>query len=459
MFNLNFLFGHFQETIKLGFPIIIARTSILLMVTVDAMMTGWAGSDELAYLGIGLAPGLTLMIISIGALQATVVLSSQAVGSNNIQQIGGVWRVSLLHSIIFSIIAIICTLYVEQLFLITGQDAVVSKEGAKVAIVFAFGIPGMLLFVSTNLILESLGYPKVAMCIMLAANGLNIILNGIFVLSWGNYFNLGGAYEAVLVSSSIRWAVFLAAFIYLIWMSNKNKNKYNIIVPLNMWIKQLISINDPITKKFRKISLPMSFTQAVESVAFGVMVFIAGLFGTNALAAHQACFTIMSLVYMLAIGMAGATSIRVGKAVGMQNVKNTQVSGFVGLIVAAFLTLPFTFFAVFYPETIARIFFIDIEIINLTAQVLIIIGCLAVFDGMMAVTLGALRGTGDVWMPCVMQSIAFWLIGLPIAYYLSVNLEYGIIGLWYGLGSGIFISLLLLVPRFYMISSKPIVRL
>jgi MATE family multidrug resistance protein len=167
----------------------------------------------------------------------------------------------------------------------------------------------------------------------------------------------------------------------------------------------------------------------------------------------------MSLVYMLAIGMAGATSIRVGKAVGMQNVKNTQVSGFVGLIVAAFLTLPFTFFAVFYPETIARIFFIDIEIINLTAQVLIIIGCLAVFDGMMAVTLGALRGTGDVWMPCVMQSIAFWLIGLPIAYYLSVNLEYGIIGLWYGLGSGIFISLLLLVPRFYMISSKPIVRL
>ena len=38
------------------------------MVTIDAMMTGWAGADELAYLGIGLAPGLTLMIISIGAL-------------------------------------------------------------------------------------------------------------------------------------------------------------------------------------------------------------------------------------------------------------------------------------------------------------------------------------------------------------------------------------------------------
>jgi len=69
LFNLNFLFGHFQETIKLGFPIIVARTSILLMVTIDAMMTGWAGADELAYLGIGLAPGLTLMIISINFMK------------------------------------------------------------------------------------------------------------------------------------------------------------------------------------------------------------------------------------------------------------------------------------------------------------------------------------------------------------------------------------------------------
>ena len=104
MLNLNLLFGHFQETIKLGFPIIIARTSILLMVTIDAMMTGWAGADELAYLGLGLAPVLTLMIIFIGALQATVVLSSQAIGSNNNQQIGDIWRVSLMYSIIFSII-------------------------------------------------------------------------------------------------------------------------------------------------------------------------------------------------------------------------------------------------------------------------------------------------------------------------------------------------------------------
>lgn len=459
MLNLNLLFGHFQETIKLGFPIIIARTSILLMVTIDAMMTGWAGADELAYLGLGLAPVLTLMIIFIGALQATVVLSSQAIGSNNNQQIGDIWRVSLMYSIIFSIIAIICSFYVEKLFLITGQDPVVSKEGAKVAIVFAYGIPGMLLFVSTNLILESLGYPKVAMCIMLIANGLNIFLNGIFILSWGNYFSSGGAYEAVLVSSFLRWGAFLSAVIYLLWMANKNKNKYNIIVPLNMWIRQLKSLNDPIVKKFRKISLPMSFTQAVESIAFGIMVFIAGLFGTNALAAHQACFTIMGLVYMLAIGMAGATSIRVGKAVGMQSIKNTKFAGFVGLILAFLLTLPFTLFAIFYPETIARLFFVDIVIINITAQIMVVIGCLAVFDAMMAVTLGALRGAGDVWMPCIMQSIAFWLIALPLAYYLSVNLGYGVIGLWYGLGSGIFISLLLLIPRFYIISSKSIVRL
>ena len=72
---------NYLDTIRMGFPIIIARTSILIMVTIDAIMTGWAGAEQLAYLGIGLAPVIALMVIFIGALNATVVLASQAIGA------------------------------------------------------------------------------------------------------------------------------------------------------------------------------------------------------------------------------------------------------------------------------------------------------------------------------------------------------------------------------------------
>ena len=95
----------------MGFPIIIARTSILIMVTIDAIMTGWAGPDQLAYLGIGLAPVIALMVIFIGALNATVVLASQSIGAKERHKVGTIWYSATIHSILFSIISIFLSFF------------------------------------------------------------------------------------------------------------------------------------------------------------------------------------------------------------------------------------------------------------------------------------------------------------------------------------------------------------
>ena len=77
----------------------VARSAILIMATVDAIMTGWSGARELAYLGLGVAPMIALLIISIGALQSTMVLVSQAIGAGERQAVGDIWRASLIHAL------------------------------------------------------------------------------------------------------------------------------------------------------------------------------------------------------------------------------------------------------------------------------------------------------------------------------------------------------------------------
>ena len=89
-------------------------------------------------------------------------------------------------------------------------------------------------------------------------------------------------------------------------------------------------LKNTLASKFRKIALPMALLQGVEVLAFSAVVFMAGWFGSDALAAHHATYTIMNLVYMSAIGVAGATSIRVGIAVGSQNVRDTKIAGIMG---------------------------------------------------------------------------------------------------------------------------------
>ena len=167
----------------------------------------------------------------------------------------------------------------------------------------------------------------------------------------------------------------------------------------------------------------------------------------------------MNLVYMSAIGVAGATSIRVGIAVGQKDIMGTKLSGFMGLMVGFTLTLPISIFTILYPELIAKLFFSDIQMIEITTEIIYLVGFLFVFDTMMAVSLGALRGTGDVWIPFFILAFCFWILGLPLAYIFAVHLGYGLTGLWIGIGIGIISSLLLLVPRFYIISSNPIKRI
>ena len=455
----NNYFSHYLETLRMGFPIIIARTSILIMVTVDAIMTGWAGPEELAYLGLGLAPVLTLMVIFIGALNATVVLASQAIGSKEQNSIGLIWHTSLLHSVIFSLIAIFLAFYVEEFFVFTGQDATISYLSSQVSLVFAYGIPGMLFFVATNLILEAIGYQKVGMYVMIFVNILNILFNGIFILEWGGLYSQGGAYEAILVSSILRWTAFIISLIYLVKISIDKDSIYRVNVNLISYGKIISLFTHDIAYKFRKIAFPMSLLQGVESVAFGVVVFIAGWFGAAALAANQATFTVMNLVYMSAIGVAGATSIRVGIAVGQKDIMGTKLSGFMGLMVGFTLTLPISIFTILYPELIAKLFFSDIQMIEITTEIIYLVGFLFVFDTMMAVSLGALIGSGDVWIPFFILAFCFWILGLPLAYIFAVHLGYGLTGLWIGIGIGIISSLLLLVPRFYIISSNPIKRI
>ena len=51
--------------VRLAFPVMVSRAGLLLMTTVDTVMTGWAGGDELAYLAIGLAPFVFLMLVGL----------------------------------------------------------------------------------------------------------------------------------------------------------------------------------------------------------------------------------------------------------------------------------------------------------------------------------------------------------------------------------------------------------
>ncbi len=97
---------HVSRTLRLALPVIVARAGILLMVAVDIAMTGHAGKDELAYLGIAAAPQVMLLLVGIGMLYGTAVLVAQADGAGAQAECGNVWRLAMPHAAILGLVMV-----------------------------------------------------------------------------------------------------------------------------------------------------------------------------------------------------------------------------------------------------------------------------------------------------------------------------------------------------------------
>jgi MATE family multidrug resistance protein len=101
----------------------------------------------------------------------------------------------------------------------------------------------------------------------------------------------------------------------------------------------------------------------------------------------------------------------------------------------------------------------DLSVIAIASQLLIIAGFFQLFDGTQVVGLGILRGMGDVNIPTIFTFIAYWIVGLPSAYYLGIIEGLGANGIWYGLTLGLLVSSGLLFLRFQVVSKGHMIKM
>jgi MATE family multidrug resistance protein len=440
--------------VSLAWPIIISRAGLVVLISVDTFMVGQAGGLQLAGFGLGAAPLFVILLIAMGALQATVVLAAQAIGRGEPGAVGDVLRAGLANAVVLGAAGGSLAVLAEPFFLATGQDPAVSAVAAAVTRQFAWGLPGQLLFLTANMVLEATGRPRPGMAIMLAANLLNLGLDGVFVLGWGGLVEPGGATTAMATSSLARWFTFVAAMAVLFAGAARDGDRHGIRASLARWVRSAATLGGTDGATIRRIGLPMGLGQGVESAAFTSLIFFAGVLGTATIAAHQTTMTVMALVYMNAVGMGGAASIRVGNAVGRRFRTDLSRAGWSAIGLGFLFALPWGLVMAFVPGRIAALFVEDPDVVAIATGTLRIAGLLVAFDTMMGVAMGALRGMGDVWMPLWLQSAAFWFVSVPLAWLLAVHLGIGAPGLFYGIAAGVFASLALLLPRFGLVSAR-----
>ncbi len=426
----------------------VARAGIIFMIVVDSLMAGRGGAAELAYLGQGFAAQSVMMMISVGLLQGSMVLIAQAFGAGEGLSCGSTWKAAMGIAALLGLFFAGAFFLVEPALLATGVDPALANGAGGVSRHFAWGMPPMLIYIACGYFLESIRRPMVGMVIMLAANVVNIVADGICVLGWFGWVEPMGAVGAVITTSAIRWGCLGAAVAYIVTM--RDAASYGVFEPVSaLWSRGL---------RILKIGAPISVALGLETAAMSSLAFMAAHLGPEAAAAHQLTFNFNGLMIMVAVGMSAATAVRVGHAVGAGAHDRVRIAGLTGIALAFLIMLVFGLVVALLPETIATAYVNDAAVQAIARQTLTAVAVMVVIDGVMTVTMGALRGMGDVRWPAFMHGIAFWVAGVPAAYALAFSAGIGPVGLILGISLAMLISLILLGLRFRVVAARAIVR-
>ena len=438
---------HLRRTLQLAFPVMLGRIGVLLLVAVDTAMTGQHGPVELAYYALAISPQVPMLLVGIGLLMGTVVLTAQANGAGDTQACGRVWRVALIHAVVLGAFFMVLS-YAGELFLaLTGQDPDLARGGGRVLVVLGWGLPGMLLYAATTFFLEGINRPVPGMLVKLAANVLNFALNWVFI-----YGHLGapvmGAEGAALATSIVRWFMCVAIACYA-W-ATVDRIEYGLSAPR--------SGDGRVGRRLRRVGLPMGAAHGLEAGAFATLTLFAGLLGPLQVSGYMVAMNLVAMAFMAAIGFATAASVRVGNAVGRQDPHGVRIAGWVAVGSVAAIMIPFAVLFYALPYWLASIYVSNLSVIAIAVPTLSIAALALIPDALQGVLTGALRGAADVWPAAMLYLFAFWAVMVPCGYYLGVVRGGGAPALMLAVLAGTSLATALLGLRFHVVSQRSVAR-
>ena len=418
----------------------ISQLGHMLVQTADSIVVGqFAGTVPLAAVSLVHSVFMIVMVIGIGISYGLTPLIAQENGRKRYVECGAL----LSNSIWINVIAgalLFCLVYFGSMAAVDhlDQDPAVVREAKPYLFILSLSIIPLMVFNAFKQFAEGLGFTKQAMRITIWGNALNILLAIVFVKGMFGLKPMGvsGVGYATLIDR-ILMALVMGIYVFRSVDFRRYLQRFRIGY---LEVGRCLAI--------LRIGAPVAMQYVFEVGAFAAAAVMAGTIGASEQAAHQVAITLAAMTYMMASGIAAAATIKIGNSYGQRNffrLKRFAVSSY--HIVLVFMGITALLFAALN-QFLPWIFTKDTLVIGIAAHLLVIAGLFQLFDGTQVVGLGILRGIGDVNIPTLITFVAYWVVGLPVAYGLGIVLEFGVLGIWYGLTLGLLTSSVLLYVRY-----------
>ncbi|MEO5626232.1 MAG: MATE family efflux transporter [Dokdonella sp.] len=435
-----------QETLRLAVPLVFGQLSAVGMNVIDALLAGHLDAHTLGAVAIGTSVWMLAVVVAIGVMMALPPSIAQLNGAGRRDAIGPLFRQALWLALALGVLL--------GLGMRIGGELLVAKIGVDPALVpdvnrflhaIAFGAPALTVFFALRGLGEGFGLTRPTM--YFSALGLFLLAPIGYVLMYGA-FGLPrlGALGSGIATALVLWLQTIAFAIYV--ARRRHYQDLHLFAHFEAPNRQALA-------ELLHTGVPMGVTLLMEAGLFVAVALALGTLGTNVVASHQVAINISSVAFMVPLGLAMATTVRVGHAVGRGDAPGVREAGLVGIGLTLCAQTISAGLMLGLPQQIASLYTDDAGVSALAAQLLVLAGLFQLSDGLQVAANGALRGLKDTRMPMLITMFAYWGVGMPFGWWLAFRDGLGARGMWMGLIAGLSVAAVLLTRRFWKLARIP----
>jgi multidrug resistance protein, MATE family len=433
-----------RTTAVLAAPLVAGHVSTGMIGFVDSVIAGHHGTATLASVAVGTALFWLPMMIPMGTLMSLPPAVSQLDGAGRRHEVGalfrqGLWLAAMLGVLLFGFLTLL-VLALEPMGI-----APEIRPGAEAFLHgIRWGVPGLTLYLTMRYLSDGLHWTLPTM--LLGFGGLLVLVP----LGYAFTYGVGGLPEMGagglgIASAIMMWAQALAFALYL-WRAKR-------FADLELFA-HFDRPHGPTLRNLLRTGLPIGVTVTMEGGLFIATALLIGRLGEVPAAAHQIAINVSALCFMVPMGIAEATTVRIGHALGRNDGQALRRAAFAGYTIVLATQALSAIVLLVGNEFVVGFYTGDAAVASLAASLLLYAAAFQFPDGVQVLSAGALRGLRDTRVPMVLAALAYWGIGMPVGAGLGLWLGWGPRGMWVGLICGLSVAALLLCTRFWRSSRK-----
>jgi putative MATE family efflux protein len=399
-----------RAILLLAIPMVLEMVLESLFAVVDVFWVGRVSANAVATVGLTESLLLLVFAIGMGLSLSTTAMVARRTGEQDHEGAAVAAVQAIFIGLAFSVaIGVPCLYFAPDLLRLMGASPEIVSTGSGYARIALGGSGVVVLLFLNNAIFRGAGDAAIAMRLLWLSNIINLVLDPCLIFGWGPFPRLGvtGAALATFTGRGI-------GVLYQFYRLLAGTERIRVL-------RRQIRVNLEVLVRLFKVSLSGIFQFAIAQTSWIGLVRIVSFFGASAVAGYTIAIRIVIFVILPSWGLSNAAATLVGQNLGAKQPQRAETSvwrtGFYNMIFLGAVGVVFVIFA----EPVVHIFSRDPDVVPLAVSCLRIVSCGNIGYAYAMVMLQAFNGAGDTVTPTIVNFFGFWMLEIPLAYWLAIH--------------------------------------